>query len=166
MPLRSDWSAKPCPIARSLDVLGDPWVVVILRELFTGNERFDGLRDRLEVADTVLSKRLNVLVDAGLVDPVQYGGGSARARYEYRLTGAGRETLPVLHALAQWGAKHKSDGDLRSSTLEISCARCGETANSADWCTVCNLPLDAASTQWRRPTDSSVALRLASPSSD
>ncbi|MFE7421179.1 winged helix-turn-helix transcriptional regulator [Rhodococcus sp. NPDC057529] len=160
MPLRSDWSAKSCPIARSLDVLGDPWTVLVLRELFTGNLRFDSIRDRLEVADTVLSKRLNALTDAGLVNPTKYGGGTARARYEYRLTNAGQATLPVLHALAQWGAKHRSDGELSRSTLEISCVRCGREANSADWCTECNLPLSAESTEWRRPADPSVALRL------
>lgn len=105
MPLRSDWSDDVCPIARSLDILGDPWTVLILREVFSGNHRFDTIRDRLEVADTVLSRRLRAMVAAGLLEAVAYAG-SARPRYDYQLTAAGRDTRPVLKALARWGDAH------------------------------------------------------------
>jgi DNA-binding HxlR family transcriptional regulator len=105
MPLRSDWSDDICPIARSLDILGDPWTVLILREVFAGNHRFDTIRDRLDVADTVLSRRLRAMVGAGLLDRLAYAG-SARLRYDYTLTAAGRDTLPVLDALARWGEAH------------------------------------------------------------
>ena len=89
-------------MARALDILGDPWAVMILREVFMGNRRFDGLKDELAIADTVLSKRLRVLVEAGLLQRVPYGG-AVRPRVEYVLTEAGSDTLPVLNALAQWG---------------------------------------------------------------
>jgi DNA-binding HxlR family transcriptional regulator len=105
MPLRSDWSGDVCPIARSLDILGDPWTVLVLREVFAGNHRFDGIRDRLEVADTMLSKRLRAMVGAGLLERTAYAG-STRPRYDYTLTVAGRDTLPVLEALARWGDAH------------------------------------------------------------
>ena len=58
MPLRSDWSEATCPIARSLDVVGDPWVVLVLREALTGSTRFEQFRGALGVADNVLSRRL------------------------------------------------------------------------------------------------------------
>ena len=105
VPLRSDWSGDDCPIARSLDVLGDPWTLLILREVFSGNHRFDTIRDRLEVADTVLTKRLRAMVAAGLLEAVAYAG-STRPRYDYVLTAAGRDTRPVLKALARWDDAH------------------------------------------------------------
>ena len=55
MPLRSDWSSERCPIARSLEVLGDPWVLLVLRQAFSGVRRFDQLRSELKIADNVLS---------------------------------------------------------------------------------------------------------------
>ena len=110
MPLRSDWSDDECPIARGLDILGDPWTVLILREVFSGNHRFDTIRDRLEVADTVLTKRLRAMVAAGLLDAVPYAG-SARPRYDYTLTAAGRDTRPLLRALARWGDAHNPRRD-------------------------------------------------------
>ena len=63
MPLRSDWSSERCPIARSLEVLGDPWVLLVLRQAFSGVRRFDQLRSELKIADNVLSSRLARLVD-------------------------------------------------------------------------------------------------------
>jgi DNA-binding HxlR family transcriptional regulator len=146
MPLRSDWSDASCPIARTLDILGDPWSLLILREIFLGNHRFDTLRERLDVADTVLSRRLRALIDAGIVERVAYSG-SARQRYDYTLTQAGQETLPVLHALARWGEVHRP----REERMGIECTGCGNTAGSADWCTTCQAPLTAQTTAWRTP---------------
>src|SRR3954469_1480736 len=93
------------PVARSVDLLGGPWVVLILREVFSGNHRFDGLKTELGVTDTVLSNRLQRLVDARLLDRAPYGG-TVRPRVEYVLTDAGEDTLPILHALALWGRRH------------------------------------------------------------
>ena len=106
VPLRSDWSQATCPIARSLDVVGDPWVVLVLREAFTGTTRFEQLRSALGCADNVLSRRLSAMVQAGLLVRAPYDAGN-RTREEYLLTDAGRELLPVLHALAQWGERHR-----------------------------------------------------------
>lgn len=113
MPLRSDWSDDACPIARSLDVLGDPWTVLVLREVFAGNYRFDTIRDKLDVADTVLSKRLRAMVAAGLLDRSAYAG-SVRPRYDYTLTAAGEDTRPVLDALAHWGDAHTTQPTRRT----------------------------------------------------
>ena len=94
MPLRSDWSTATCPIARSADVLADPWVLLILRELFSGRTRFDELRDATGAADSVLARRLASMTEAGLVRRDDERG--------YLLTEVGRETLPILHAYARF----------------------------------------------------------------
>jgi len=159
MPLRSDWSDKPCPIARGLDLLGDAWTLVILRELFVGNTRFEGLRSQLGAADKVLSSRLSRMVELGLAEPVPYGG-SVRPRVEYRLTTAGREALPVLHALALWGAKY-TEAPEWARPMAITCTGCGEPTVSADWCTTCDQPLTAERTEWTRPGQDRPPVRLA-----
>jgi len=159
MPLRSDWSDKPCPIARGLDLLGDAWTLVILRELFVGNTRFEGLRSQLGAADKVLSSRLSRMVELGLAEPVPYGG-SVRPRVEYRLTTAGREALPVLHALALWGAKY-TEAPEWARPMAITCTCCGEATVSADWCTTCDQPLTVERTEWTRPGQDRPPVRLA-----
>ncbi|MET7994855.1 helix-turn-helix domain-containing protein [Amycolatopsis sp. NPDC005232] len=159
MPLRSVWSDKACPIARGLDVLGDAWTLVIMRELFTGNTRFEGLRVELGVADKVLSARLTRMTEAGLVTRVPYGG-SVRPRVEYRLTDAGHDALPVLHALAQWGAAHTTAPEW-ARPMAITCTVCGNPARSADWCTTCDQPLTTERTEWTRPGADGPPVRLA-----
>ena len=106
MTVRTSLSEELCPVARSLDILGDPWSLLILREIFAGNRRFDGLKNELGISDPVLSKRLQRLVEEGLLDRAPYGG-SVRPRVEYILTDVGEDTLPVLHALARWGRRVK-----------------------------------------------------------
>jgi DNA-binding HxlR family transcriptional regulator len=106
VPLRSDWSEERCPIARSLEVLGDPWVLLVLRRAFSGVRRFDQLRTELGIADNVLSNRLAKLVDAGLLRRVAYRDHQ-RTRYEYVLTDAGADTFPAITALAQWGERQR-----------------------------------------------------------
>lgn len=157
MALRTDWSEQACPIARSLDALGDPWSLLILREVFLGNHRFDAIRDRLHVADTVLSRRLNGLVEDGLLARVAYAG-EARPRYDYTLTDAGRDALPVLHALARWGAAHRP----HPAQMTISCTTCGQESLSADWCSTCQTPLDAHNTAWRTPAQPERIVALSS----
>ncbi|MGW9350632.1 winged helix-turn-helix transcriptional regulator [Nocardiopsis flavescens] len=157
MPLRSDWSGLPCPIARGLDVLGDPWVVVVLREVFTGNTRFDGLRSALGIADTVLSSRLARMVEHGLLERRPYKEGG-RTRREYALTERGEATLPVLHALARWG---RDSGGAPGMEMRVFCTDCGGEASSADWCATCSQPLTRENTAWRKPRTPHVLRPLA-----
>jgi len=159
MPLRSDWSDKPCPIARGLDVLGDAWTLLILRELFVGNTRFEGLRRQLGAADKVLSARLSRMAELGLLERVPYGG-SVRPRVEYRLTVAGHDCLPVLHALALWGAKH-TEAPASARPMAITCTVCGQATASADWCATCDQPLTVERTEWTRPGSDGPAVQLA-----
>ncbi len=149
MPLRSDWSTATCPIARSADVLADPWVLLVLREMFSGRSRFDELRDATGIADSVLARRLASLVDVGLIERDDPG---------YRLTDAGSQTLPILHAYARFSLATDPEG---AWGLTVSCARCGDVAASADWCTRCAAPLDARSTLWARRSMGGIPFPLA-----
>ena len=90
-----------CPIARSLDVVGEWWSILILRDAFRGVRRFDDFQASLGIARNMLSRRLKRLVEAGLLETRQY---SARPpRHEYRLTDKGRDFHPVLMTLMAWG---------------------------------------------------------------
>jgi len=143
MPLRSDWSSATCPIARSADILADPWVLLILRELFSGRTRFDQLREATGAADSVLSRRLTAMSEAGLVERED----PADARSGYGVTTAGHQTLPILHAYARFSRVTDPDGPWG---LTVSCGRCGEISDSVDWCATCAASLDVDSTHWAR----------------
>jgi DNA-binding HxlR family transcriptional regulator len=147
MPLRSDWSSAPCPIARSLDVLGDPWVLLIARQAFYGTRRFADFREHLDIADNVLSRRLAMMVDGGLLQRVPYRD-DRRTRDEYVLTAAGEDLLPILHAMVLWAAKHERHPAF--SVLEIVHRACGSTTTSADHCSGCGAELQADQVAWRR----------------
>jgi DNA-binding HxlR family transcriptional regulator len=157
VPLRSDWSEKLCPIARSLDLLGDPWSLLILREVFAGTRRYDVLRTRLGIADNILADRLKRLVEGGLLRRQAQGSGP-RPRAEYRLTEAGADALPVLHALAAWGNKHTRSPN--GEPMRVLCRACGQDADSADRCAHCQTPLTPATVAWIRPSLPDEAVNL------
>ncbi|MHA3079359.1 winged helix-turn-helix transcriptional regulator [Acinetobacter sp. ANC 5502] len=98
-------SLEVCPIARSLSVLGDAWSMLILRDAHAGFTRFDQFRKSLGIAPTMLTKRLSVLVDEGLLEKRQYSEHPPRE--EYVLTQAGKDFLPVLFVIGAWGKKYK-----------------------------------------------------------
>jgi DNA-binding HxlR family transcriptional regulator len=97
----------PCSIARALEVTGERWTFLIVREALAGVTRFAEFRDRLKVAPDVLSDRLATLVDAGVMEKRPYREPGSRARFSYHLTEAGRELRVVLGALQQWGDAHR-----------------------------------------------------------
>lgn len=148
MALRSDWSTKACPIARGLDVLGDPWVLLVLREVLMGTHRYDELREALGVADNVLSSRLRRLVDQGLLTRRPYNAGNGR-RAEYALTEAGADAMPVLNALVLWGNQHTT---APRGPLRILHRDCGAETRSADRCDTCGVPLTADNVAWDTPS--------------
>jgi DNA-binding HxlR family transcriptional regulator len=96
-----------CSIARSLEVLGERWTFLILREALAGTTRFADFRAALGVAPDVLSNRLATLVDAGVLEKRPYREPGARVRDSYHPTPAGRELQVVLGALQQWGDEHR-----------------------------------------------------------
>jgi DNA-binding HxlR family transcriptional regulator len=95
---------KPCPVARSLDRVGEWWSILILRDAFQGRTRFDQFQKSLGVAPNILSRRLRGLVEAGLLERRPYSAHPPRD--EYVLTEVGRDFRPVLWALLAWGNKH------------------------------------------------------------
>ena len=101
---------SPCPIARGIACFGDSWSLLILRDAMGGATRFDEFRKSLGIAPTVLTKRLLSLTDDGLLEKVRYQDHPPRD--EYRLTAAGRDMLPILMLIAQWGRTHRSEGSL------------------------------------------------------
>jgi DNA-binding HxlR family transcriptional regulator len=99
-----------CPIARSLEVVGERWTFLVLREAFLGRTRFTEFRERLGVSPDILTARLATLVEFGVLARHTYREEGAREREEYVLTPAGEELLPVLGALAQWSNEHRPTG--------------------------------------------------------
>jgi DNA-binding HxlR family transcriptional regulator len=148
VPLRQDWSEHPCPIARSLDVVGDPWVLLILREALFGASRFEQFRSRLEVADNVLTKRLVQMVDAGLLRRSPYRG-KQRMHDEYLITDAGADLLPVLDALAHWGAKYTS-APSKHTQMTIVHTSAGHVTTNATVCSTCGSQLTPADRGYER----------------
>ncbi|MET0966401.1 MAG: helix-turn-helix domain-containing protein [Nakamurella sp.] len=148
MPFRSDWSAATCPIARSLDVVGDPWMLLILRHALLGVRRYEDFRSGLGVADNVLSRRLPAMVEAGLLRKVPYRG-EQRSHFEYVLTEAGADLLPVLNALLLWGEKH-TDAPRIDDEMSIWHRSCGARSSSGDSCSNCGQTLHADDVSWRR----------------
>ncbi len=108
-PARSRTETR-CSIARTLEVIGQRWAILVIREAFWGRTRFADFRARLGVAPDVLADRLNTLVEHGILERRRYREEGRRERDEYVLTDAGRDLLPVLGALAQWGDVHAPTG--------------------------------------------------------
>jgi DNA-binding HxlR family transcriptional regulator len=102
--LRADYDGQECSIARTLEVIGERWTLLILRETFLGTRRFDDIQRKLGVARNVLQTRLERLVDEGILRRVPYQ--ERPLRHEYRLTRKGTDLWPVLVALLKWGDRH------------------------------------------------------------
>jgi DNA-binding HxlR family transcriptional regulator len=97
-----------CSIARTLEIVGDKWTFLILREAALRKvTRFADFRDGLRIAPDVLSNRLNILVDAEVMEKQPYREPGTRTRYSYHLTPAGEQLLLVLAALQQWGDENR-----------------------------------------------------------
>jgi DNA-binding HxlR family transcriptional regulator len=105
--LKRDYEGQVCSIARALEVVGDRWTLLVLRDVVLGIHRFDELLTSLGVASNVLSDRLNRLVSEGILERVRYS--ERPARFEYHLTEKGRELGVCLIGLMQWGDRYISD---------------------------------------------------------
>jgi DNA-binding HxlR family transcriptional regulator len=105
--LKRDYEGQNCSIARALEVVGERWTLLIIRDVFLGRRRFDEIQESLGVARNVLTDRLGRLVEEGILDRVRYS--ERPERYEYRLTAKGRELNVALAGLRQWGDKYLSE---------------------------------------------------------
>jgi len=101
---RKSFGDMQCPIARSLERVGEWWSMLILRDASLGLTRFDQFQESLGIAPNILTRRLKSLVEAGLLERSRYS--ERPPRYEYVLTQAGRDFRPVLWAFVAWGNKH------------------------------------------------------------
>ena len=100
---------RTCSIARSLEVVGERWALLVIREVSLGVRRFSGIQAATGAPPAVLSARLRDLVAAGLLETRPYQEPGTRSRFEYRLTAEGRSLQPVLTALKDWGDVHICD---------------------------------------------------------
>jgi DNA-binding HxlR family transcriptional regulator len=143
-------SSLHCSIARTLDVVGERWTLLILRDAFNGVRRFDQFAERLPVARNVLTDRLQTLVEHGILRRERYQ--ERPDRYEYRLTEKGQELYPVLIGLLQWGDRHLAGAD--GPPLDLVHKECDSPIAAAVFCSGCGErlgPRDARGTH-RAPT--------------
>ena len=137
---RTNFREMACSIARTLDVIGEPWSPLILRDIWVGFSRFEQLQADLGISRKVLTERLNHLVDQGVLERHPY---DRRPRYEYRLTDKGAELVDLLMVMVDWGDKwlagdagppvlyrHHACGEI--SSVELRCAHCGEPMHAGD----------------------------------
>ncbi len=138
--LKSDYGTQNCSIARALELVGERWTLLVLREAFLGVRRFDAMQRKLGIARNVLSARLERLVGEGILDKVPYS--ERPLRHEYRLTDKGLDLWPVVVELLRWGdryaapngppivIRHKEcGGELGDRRI---CARCGAELTARD----------------------------------
>ena len=106
----------PCPVARSLDRVGEWWSILILRDAFQGLSRFDEFRQSLGLSPTILTRRLKYLVESGILHKQRYQ--IRPVRYEYLLTERGKDFFPVLAALFHWGNTHLADDGISAELVD------------------------------------------------
>jgi DNA-binding HxlR family transcriptional regulator len=138
---RASFEDMNCSIARSLEVIGEWWTPLILRDAFLGVTRFEEFQERLGIARNILSKRLDTLVEHGVLERRCYD--EARGRHDYVLTDKGKALWPVLVTIRQWGDEwvvgsgqapvalvHKTCGE--RTTAVLTCDHCGEELRGED----------------------------------
>lgn len=137
----ADYSKQSCSIAATLEVIGDPWTLLVIRDAFQGVSRFEQWQDRLGVARNVLAARLKTLVQHEVLEPKLYS--ERPPRNEYVLTAKGKDLYAVLVTLHAWGAKHvygDTDSGIdmihktcgQSIVPRIACGCCGEMVKPRD----------------------------------
>jgi DNA-binding HxlR family transcriptional regulator len=129
---RKSFAAMGCSVAQCLDVVGDSWTMLIVRDAFFGITRFDEFQDRLGIPRNTLRDRLQKLVDAGVLVTVPYSEHPPRS--DYRLTDAGRDLWPVLTAMRQWGDRHGSP----AGPARLVHTACGTPAEATVVCPACD----------------------------
>lgn len=128
-----DYSTDNCSVQRTLNVIGEKWTMIVLREAFNGVRRFEQMRRHTGISEPVLSARLRRLVDAGVLVTVPYQEAGSRTRHEYRLTDKGRDLYPILIALLQWGDRYCVDSE--GPSLVVQHRDCGAPIEAITRCT-------------------------------
>ena len=142
---RTQFADQPCGVARAMDIVGELWAFMIIRNVFLGVRRFEGLRANLHISRKVLSERLELLVERGILERRQYQ--DRPPRHEYRLTPMGVDLFPVLMALARWGNRWlAAEGQ---APIEFVHRKCGQVTNARVVCDACGEDLGAHNVQPR-----------------
>src|SRR3954471_2227586 len=137
---RTNFGDMACSIARTLDVVGEPWSPLVIRDVFVGMNRFEQIQQDLAISRKVLTERLNHLVKHGVLERRPYDN---RPRYEYHLTERGTELFDVLMVMVGWGDKwlageagppvlyrHHACGEV--SHVDLRCSHCGAAMHAKD----------------------------------
>lgn len=103
------FSTENCTVGRTMEILGERWTVVVLREVFNGIRRFEDIRRHTAIPRQVLTNRLAVLVEHDILRRAPYQPPGSRQRHEYRLTTKGMDLYPIMVAIAQWGDRYVAD---------------------------------------------------------
>ena len=135
---RKSFAAFDCSVAQCLEVVGEWWSMLIVRDAFLGVTRFDEFQSRLGISRNILQERLSRLVDAGVLVRVPYS--THPPRHDYRLTDKGRDLWPVLTAMRQWGDQHAAPN---GPPLEVVHTGCGAVAHGVFVCSSCGEPMSA-----------------------
>jgi DNA-binding HxlR family transcriptional regulator len=144
--LGKDYEAQDCSLARALEVIGERWTLLIVRDAFHGVRRFNDFQAHLDIPKAVLSDRLSGLVENGVLERSPDPGHAGRHLYE--LTPAGRDLWPSLHALLMWGNRHVSPNS--RVFKHASCDTLLDETGRCPACGVTPLPQDIVSEVLRR----------------
>ena len=137
--LGNTYESQRCSIASALEVVGERWSLLILREVFLGVHRFDEIQADLGIARNVLNTRLRRLVEQGVLEKRLYQ--ERPPRYEYVLTGKGLDLWPAMVALMQWGDRHMAPG---GPSVLLEHRDCGGRVDDHRICDACGEPLTLA----------------------
>lgn len=158
--LGKDYEGQDCALARTLEVIGERWTLLIVRDAFYGVQRFNDFHAHLDVPKAVLSERLNGLAENGILERRPDPGHAGR--HLYQLTQAGRDLWPVVHALLMWGNRYR-----QANPQLFNHAACGTTLDDRGTCPACGVtpaPEDILTEPLRRTKrDDPVAVALRRP---
>jgi DNA-binding HxlR family transcriptional regulator len=140
--LKRDYPTQYCSMASTLEIIGERWTILIVRDIFLGVRRFDDLQRKLGVARNILQTRLERLVDHGILVKRPYQ--ERPVRYEYRLTAKGADLWPVLVSLLHWGDRHAIDGE---PPVVLVHRECGGELDDRRRCVACGADVSVTEAQ-------------------
>ena len=140
--LGKDYASQNCSIARALEVVGERWTLLIMRDAFLGVTRFDRFARKLGIGESTLTRRLATLCNAGVMEKRPYQPN----RYDYVLTDRGRALFPVIHGLMSWGDENFSPGGPPVLTRH---AGCGGVLERGARCATCGELVGPDDVEWR-----------------